>query len=422
MIAPHSLSFAADILIVDDTPDNLRLLSIMLTEQGYKVRKAINGQRALQAVEAVPPDLILLDIRMPDMTGYDVCRRLKESEHTQDIPIIFISALDDVLDKVTAFDVGGVDYITKPFQAQEVLVRIGTHLNIKRLQQTLQAQNTQLQQEIHERQLELRKRMAAEDALKTLNQDLEHRVQERTAELQTANEQLRTLEINLRQQLNVFLHAVSHDLRNPVTGTALVLKNLMSQPEETLSIPRTILERMAESNQRQLNLIDSLIETHAAEVWGISLHCEPIAISSVVEAAIADLQPLLDQEHTQLVNQVATTLPAIRGDALQLLRVYQNLIANALKHNPPHLTLTLAAQPHDQWLRCTVADNGVGVNQEQRDKLFDLYFQGNQKRKSVGLGLGLYLCQQIIQAHGGSIGVQSEPGAGTTFWFTLPIA
>ncbi|MBD2464828.1 hybrid sensor histidine kinase/response regulator [Oscillatoria sp. FACHB-1407] len=413
MNTPEAHASAADILVVDDTPDNLRLLSIMLSENGYKVRKAINGERALQAVQAIAPDLILLDIRMPDMTGYEVCRHLKESEY-RDIPVIFISALDDVFDKVMAFDVGGVDYINKPFQGQEVLARINTHLKIKKLQNQLQHQNTQLQQEVCDR-------IAAEAALKTLNQELEMRVQDRTSELQTANEQLRTLEANLRQQLNVFLNAVSHDLRNPVMGTSMVLNNLSQQSGEAIAIPRAILDRMIQSNARQLDLIDSLIETHAVEVWGINLNCQSMRLHDLVQGAIADLQPLLEREQATLVNLIPTALPLVKVDPLQLSRVYQNLIANALKHNPPGLKIVLNAEPGTHWVRCTVHDNGVGVDPDQQHKLFDLYFQGSQKRKSVGLGLGLYLCQQIIQAHGGEIGIESQPQQGATFWFTLPV-
>jgi len=140
-----------DILVVDDTPDNLRLLASMLTEQGYKVRKAINGQLALMAAQSAPPDLILLDINMPDMDGYEVCERLKRDVQTLDIPVIFISALDDVLDKVKAFDVGGVDYVTKPFQLQEVLARMDNQLTVRRLQRHLQEQNLQLKQLLRDR-------------------------------------------------------------------------------------------------------------------------------------------------------------------------------------------------------------------------------------------------------------------------------
>ena len=387
-----SQAFVADLLLVDDTPDNLRLLSLMLTENGYKTRKVINGERALQAVEVVTPDLILLDINMPDINGYEVCRRLKKSDKTRDIPVIFISALDDVFDKVKAFQAGGVDYITKPFQVEEVLARVNIHLNIRKLQKQLQQQNSQLQEEIHQR-------LSAEEA----------------------NAQLKALETQLRQQLNVFLHAVSHDLRNPVIGTKMVLHNLTNQVGETIQVPRKVLERMQESNERQLGLINSLIETHAAEVWGLKLNCQPLNLKSLVQSALIDLQPMLDKEAVILRDRISPDLPLVTADSLQLVRLYQNLIGNALKHNPPGFCLTLDAQVENGFLRCTVADNGIGISKEQCDKIFDLYFQGKQKRQSVGLGLGLYLCYHIIQAHGGTIGVESELGAGTTFWFTLPL-
>lgn len=141
-----------EILIVDDTPNNLRFLSTMLLEQEYEVRKAINGSMALKSVQLEPPDLILLDIRMPDMNGYEVCKQLKAEEQSKEIPVIFLSALDAPMDKVMAFDVGGVDYITKPFQFEEVLSRVKTHLTIRKLQKKLQEQNKRLQQEIRQRE------------------------------------------------------------------------------------------------------------------------------------------------------------------------------------------------------------------------------------------------------------------------------
>ncbi|MBD3882804.1 sensor histidine kinase [Phormidium tenue FACHB-886] len=254
--------------------------------------------------------------------------------------------------------------------------------------------------------------------LKQSHQQLE----EYSRSLEQKNQTLETLEAELRRQLNLFLHAVSHDLRNPVIGTAMVLNNLKAQPGDDLKLPRRILERMSESNQRQLDLINSLIDAHATEMWGIALQSQPTVLSQLVAAAIADLQPILDKEGTQLENRVSPELPLVKVDPLQLTRVYQNLIANALKHNPPGLTLILDAQQEGDHLRCSVTDNGVGIPPQQRKKLFDPYFRGEQKPRSVGLGLGLYLCRQIIQAHGGSIGVQSEIDKGTTFWFTLPYA
>ena len=143
----------ADILVIDDTPENLHLLANMLKELGYKVRSVTKGATALRAAQAAPPDLILLDINMPHMNGYEVCQHLKGDSRTVEIPVIFISAMGETLDKVRAFEVGGVDYVTKPFQVEEVLARIETHLALRSLQRQLQSQNHQLQQEIRERQL-----------------------------------------------------------------------------------------------------------------------------------------------------------------------------------------------------------------------------------------------------------------------------
>src|SRR4028119_1203669 len=185
--------FLADILIVDDIPANIQLLSQVLIENGYKVRKLISGQRALKAVELQAPDLILLDIKMPGMDGYEVCRQLKASEATCDIPIIFISALDDVFDKVKGFEAGGADYIIKPFEPREVLVRVEAQLKMRRLQQQLLCANERLSAQNAQLTKEIKGRQQAEASLK------------------------------------VFMHAVSHDLRNPVTGMSMVLQTYLKE-------------------------------------------------------------------------------------------------------------------------------------------------------------------------------------------------
>ncbi len=224
------------------------------------------------------------------------------------------------------------------------------------------------------------------------------------------------------EELRVFFHAVSHDLRNPVLGTLMVLKNLLARPEDNISISRSILERMIQSSDRQLNLINSLMEAHISEVEGVILQPQAVQLLTVIEAAIADLEPLLEQNQAKLINLVSADLPLVNADPTQLWRVFSNLIVNALKHNPPGLVLTINAIRKDDKIYCTVSDNGVGISQQQSDRLFDLYFRGASIRNSVSLGLGLYLCKQIINAHGGEIGVNSALDAGATFWFTLPIS
>jgi two-component system sensor histidine kinase/response regulator len=379
-----------NILIVDDTPDNLRLLSAMLSQRGYKVRKALNGQTALKTAQTVPPDLILLDINMPGMNGYEVCQALKAQEQTRDIPVIFISALDDVLDKVRAFQVGGVDYISKPFQGEEVLVRVANQLTIRQQQRQLQAQNEQLQQEVRDRQ-------------------------------------------RVEETLRFYLRAVSHDLRNPVLGMSLVLKNLLKRqssttpgdlPAQTLSVPLAVIERMAHSCDRQLHLLDSLVAVQQLESEGVSLNCQPLNLHALVQHLTAEWEPVLAQHQATLENQVPADLPPVSADVYQLWRVLENLIANALKHNPPGVHIAIAAEVEknsSSQLKITVADNGMGIAPEQVEGLFDRYRRGTGSQRTTGLGLGLYLCRQIIKAHGGEIGAIADLDAGAQFWFTLPM-
>ncbi len=245
------------------------------------------------------------------------------------------------------------------------------------------------------------------------------------------------------EALRVFIHAVSHDLRNPVLGTLMVLNNLLARGQgdrgnldisaserlslpasssvSSIPVPRSILERMQQSSERQLNLINSLMEAHMSEVQGIVLQRQPVRLHKIVEDAIADLQPMLTENQVTLTDLVKDELPLVNGDPTQLWRVFSNLIVNAVKHNPPGLSININAIAQEDKIYCTVIDNGVGLSQKQSERLFDLYFRGSNNRNSLSLGLGLYLCKRIIKAHGGEIGVDSTPNAGATFCFTLPV-
>jgi len=378
---------ASVILLVDNNATNLSILVQSLSEAGYKVRVAQDGESAIAQIPYAKPDLILLDVMMPGIDGFETCRRLKAVPETQAIPVIFMTALSDVFDKVKGFQVGAVDYITKPFEIEEVLVRVDTHLAIQKLQNQLQIQTEQLQAEICDRQ-------------------------------------------KAQEAVQVFLNAVSHDLRNPVTGGLMVLKSLQKEADKNeglVAVSRSILQRMIQSHDRQLALINSLLETHANEMSGIRLERQAVDLFTLVSQLAIEWQPMLEQDESVLQNHVSPDLPLVNADSNQLWRVYENLIANALKHNPPRVTLTLTAQIEQvpqstsSMMRCVVQDNGVGIPPEQSSSIFELYQRGEQARRTVGLGLGLYLCRQIIMAHGGQIGLISHPGTGSTFWFTLPL-
>jgi PAS domain S-box-containing protein len=249
------------------------------------------------------------------------------------------------------------------------------------------------------------------------NANLERQVEERTLQLQQNMQELQTLS----QRQDEFLHAISHDLRTPVMGMTLVLKNLLKKPDDHITLPRSILERMVQGCDRQLQMVNSLLEAHSSDVRGMTLHYEQLHLEELVGAIVTDLEPLLLENQATLSNAIAPDIPPVNADPALLRRVFENLITNALKHNPPGLHIILQAITQVDSICCTVQDNGVGMSQHESESLFERYAQGSRARRSAGLGLGLYLCRQIITAHGGQIGVSSTPGAGATFWFTLPL-
>ncbi len=267
-------------------------------------------------------------------------------------------------------------------------------------------------------------------------------------------ERLQRAEFESRRELRVFLHAVSHDLRTPVMGTSIVLHNLLKKADDReVMVSKTVLERLLQGSNRQLSLIHSLLEAHEAEVQTLVLHRQPLQLRELANSVLADLEPALTKNQITIHHHISPNLPDLDGDATQLWRVYTNLITNAIKHNPHGIEVTLGAeilpserwnsllaypsrhcQPKAQrsqprnpksdpgWLCAYVQDNGIGIPVSQQERLFELYARGSRARYMPGLGLGLYLCRQIITAHGGEMGMVSHPGAGARFWFTLPIA
>ncbi|PSN18513.1 hypothetical protein C7271_12175 [filamentous cyanobacterium CCP5] len=243
-------------------------------------------------------------------------------------------------------------------------------------------------------------------------------------------ERLMRREFELRQQLQLFIHAVSHDLRNPVTGTLMLLNSLPAH-EGKVWMDQAVVDQMIDGHERQLKLINSLLEAHSQDMSGVVLHREAIALAQLVEATVQDFQPLLRQRQATAQVNVPAELHGVSVDPVQLRRVYDNLITNALQYNRPGVCLTLSATHQGQYLHCTVSDNGQGIGDLGADdtasvslkhRIFDRYSRGINNRQPLHLGLGLYICRQIIEAHGGQIGVESELNQGTTFWFTLPLS
>ncbi|MGC9400090.1 MAG: sensor histidine kinase [Anaerolineae bacterium] len=358
-----------NILIVDDTPANLRLLSGMLSERGYKVRSVINGAMALTAARAAPPDLILLDIRMPEMNGYEVCEALKADEHTADIPIIFISALDETQDKVRAFTAGGVDYVTKPFQFEEVLARVETHL-----------------------------------ALRDLRRELEREIAERD---------------KLIAELDAYAHTVAHDLKNPLTsliGYSGLLRSQHARMSEK-QIEQN-LEAIAQNGRRMANIIDEL------------LLLASVRKLDEVERTALDMGAIVDEVQARLADMIAAYGAEVRvperwptawGYAPWVEEVWVNYLSNALKYGGEPPRVELGAEEADGVVHFWVRDNGEGLRPEDQEKLF-VPFERLTQTRTEGHGLGLSIVRRIVEKLDGAVSVESETGRGSTFGFTLPAA
>ncbi len=356
-----------DILVVDDTPDNLRLLSAMLTRHCFEVRKATSGQGAITSTHADAPDLILLDIKMPGMQGYEVCQRLKADPDTCNIPIIFISALDDVVDKVRAFNAGGADYITKPFEEAEVIARIENQLQIQRLQRQLMAQNLELERS---------------------NRELEQ-----------------------------FAQVVSHDLQQPlqsITGfSKLLLLKYQGMLDETA---QDYLHRTIESGTRMQKLIQNLLTY--AQVGNSERSLELVDCNLILRQVLDDLQSVLAERKVEFTT---TSLPIVTGNAIDLIQLFQNLISNAVKfvrtNVTPHISITVTIRDHE-WL-FQFHDNGIGIDPQNLERIFEAFHRVHSIKKYPGTGIGLATCKKIVERYGGRIWAESQVNEGTSFYFTL---
>ncbi|MCA9904957.1 MAG: response regulator, partial [Anaerolineae bacterium] len=348
------------ILVVDDTPENLKLLTEMLTDQNYRVRIAPNGEHALASIQKEMPDLILLDILMPEMDGFQLCRLIKADEYLRDIPVIFISALDEVFDKVMAFSIGGVDYVTKPFQVEEVLARVHTHLSLREMRQELYFQN---------------------------------------------------------QDLEAFAHTVAHDLKTPLSTLMGFQELLTMEATDFNDEQRSLLDNSMQSAQRMLNIIDELLLFASVRMEQIEI--VPVDMESVVEQALARLAQLINYSHTEIIKH--ESLPHAIGYAPWFVEVWVNYISNGLKYGgqPPVLELGATSDELDGITRFWVRDNGKGMSQEDQAKLFTEFTRLDTVR-AQGHGLGLSIVRRIIEKLGGQVGVESRISQGSVFYFTAP--
>lgn len=410
------------ILIVDDTPANLQLLESILQEKGYTVRAAISGQMALKAVRNQAPDIILLDINMPEMNGFEVCRLLKSDPVLAEIPVIFVSAAVDTADKLHAFEEGGVDYVTKPFQPLEVLARVTTHLSLSRIRKELENKNREVEQTM--------------------------------CDLKLAQTQL--VQSEKMAALGLLTAGIAHELNNPlnfVAASVQALKKTVAPLDEMMNLCRALVQANTAETIERINIwnrqhqLDELQQTMNELVnnacFGSARAAEIVSSLRIfsrldeAEQKSANLHECLDAAllllHSRYKNDIRierqySELPPWLCQPGKLNQVFMNLLSNAVD--------AILAKPEtgaDEVIRITtrmeernglyyavieIADTGIGMTEEIKQRLFQPFF--TTKDVGKGVGLGLAISHGIVHDHGGSIEVESETGHGSLFRVLLP--
>jgi len=371
-----------DVLVVDDTPENLAVITALLKDRGHRVRVAPSGALALAAVEAELPDLVLLDVSMPRMDGYEVCRRLKAHRDAAAIPVIFLSALAETDDKVKAFAAGGVDYVTKPFRAEEISARVSAHLALRQLRLQLEASN---------------------------------------AELRRSNDRLRELE-RVRQEL---VGMIVHDLNNPISAVGATAQYLRDEAG-LQGDHREAIEDVCRLTHVMGRMVVDILDVARTDDAKLRPRLAPVDPGQLVDDVVRDVRSLLRRDSTRIATRIDEGMPSISADPELLRRLVQNLLDNALKYAPSGTDVVVEVtlcQP-DCW-ELRVSDAGPGIPVEDRERIFQPYARldrdpEQQARSSRGLGLAF--CRMATEAHDGRIWVESSPTGGSVFVVRLPVA
>jgi len=363
----HNPYNQAAILIVDDNPVNLRVMIQHLADSGFETRIAQSGEDALEQLDIALPDLILLDIMMPGLDGFDTCQQIKQNPKTKDIPIIFMTALSETCNKVKGFRLGAVDYITKPFQQEEVLARINTHL-------TIQYQK-----------LELARLNATKDR---------------------------------------FFSIIAHDLRgvfNPIIiSTDVLVRIAQKEAQETMI---QFAEGVQRSTRNAYQLLENLLTWSRVQRGVMAYTPQKIVLNYIISRNISLYSEKAIQKNIQLTGGADSQLIGYADDNM-IDTVIRNLIYNALKFTRPEGTIDVSAYQEEQTIIVKVVDNGIGIEKQDQDRLFkiDTKFKTKGTANEEGTGLGLILCKELVEINKGTIQVESELDKGSTFQFTLPAA
>ena len=369
------------ILIVDDRPANLELMATELEAHGYVAIVAQGGAEAIERAGFVRPDLILMDVLMPVMDGFEATRRLKAMDSTREIPIIFMTALTDTEQKLAGFAAGAVDYVTKPLDGAEVLVRVQTHLTLSTLRKRLLAQNEQLQREV------------------------------------SAHEQTQAALLRSNTELEQLAYVASHDMQEPLRMIASYLQLVAQRYTDKLDDDgREFIGYAVDGAKRMQALINDMLAY--SRVGTKARPFAPVECAAVVDMALQHLRVAVDESGAAIECGV---LPRVSGDTSQLVQLFQNLIGNAIKFRGSAVpAIRIGCEPCSEGWCISVVDNGIGIEPEYFERIFVLFQRLHGRTQYPGTGIGLALCKKIVERHGGRIWVERAPVQGCAFRFTLP--
>ncbi|MGV8121553.1 MAG: response regulator [Candidatus Xenobiia bacterium LiM19] len=374
------------VLIVDDTPENLEILGIILSEAGFKVSVATNGTQAIAVAKTKPPDLILMDVMMPGIDGFEACKKLKDDPLTAHIPVIFLTARAGGSEIVRGFEAGGLDYVIRPFNTSELLARVMTHIELKKSRERIIVQNHEL--------MEMNERLSASEE----NQRL------------------------LNAMKDKFFSILAHDLMNPL-NTFLQITDLIAIRHPKIDEEKK-KELMMALHNGATNLCDLLqnILTWARSHTGHVIYKPCVqAVAPTVKKAAALFSPAANQKSITVRLELPDNCTAFFDEPM-ISTVLRNLISNAIKFTRPGGSVTVSVRDSGDFTQISVSDTGVGITQSDLSKLFrmDIWYSTRGTDDEKGTGIGLILCREFVEKHGGTIWAESEHEKGSTFSFTIP--
>jgi signal transduction histidine kinase len=394
------------ILLVDDKPENLVALEAVLDGLGQELIKAQSGKDALRACLEHDFAAILLDVKMPDMDGFETAAMIREREQSKDTPIIFLTALKSEEHLFRGYYMGAVDYLYKPIVPEVLRSKVAVFVDLSRKNAILKKNRDALEQKNAELQQEVAERMRAEADVRRLNAELERRVEERTRELSRMNDELRQ-----------FAYVASHDLQEPLRTVASYAQLLARRYRGKLDQDADeFIAYMVSGVTRMHTLLNDML-AYSRVTESRDRPLVPANLNAVVQSALMNLDLTISENHAAVH---VDSLPTLHGDEIQLTQVFQNLIGNAIKYKseePPQISIT-AEEGQDEWT-ISVSDNGIGVDPQYSERIFGI-FKRLHGRELPGTGMGLAICKRIIERHNGRIWVEPRNGMGSRFCFTLP--